>query len=82
MLSVKNKKHGERIITHLCGAMERKNIIAEIDYRFWKYTASNHKNNNFKGTKTNTYSSSSNLLMSKRDCMLQNSKKPKEYIMQ
>jgi hypothetical protein len=34
MLSVKNKKHAERTIIHVCGAVEQKNIIADIDYRF------------------------------------------------
>lgn len=38
-LSVKNNEHAEHTITHQCGAMEHKNIIAEIDYRFLKYTA-------------------------------------------
>jgi hypothetical protein len=39
MLLVKYKKHAQRIITHLRGAMEHKNIMAETDYIFRKYTA-------------------------------------------
>jgi hypothetical protein len=34
VLLVKNKKH-----TNLCGARKCKNIFAETDYRFQKYTA-------------------------------------------
>jgi hypothetical protein len=39
VLLVKKKKHRERTLTHLCGDMERKHILAETDYRFQKYTA-------------------------------------------
>jgi hypothetical protein len=39
VLLVKNKKQAERTINHLHGAIERKNILSEIDYRFQKYTA-------------------------------------------
>jgi hypothetical protein len=39
MLLVKNKKHAKRTNTRTCEAMERKNIMAETDYRFQKYTA-------------------------------------------
>jgi hypothetical protein len=39
ILLVKNKKHAQRTIIHLCGAMECKNGMAETDYRFQKFTA-------------------------------------------
>jgi hypothetical protein len=38
MLLTKNKKHAEHSIAHLCGAMERKNILTERDYKLQKYT--------------------------------------------
>jgi hypothetical protein len=31
-LSVKNKKHADRTITHLCGSVKRKNVMVETDY--------------------------------------------------
>jgi hypothetical protein len=34
LLLAKNKKSADRAITYPYGAMERKNILAEIDYRF------------------------------------------------
>jgi hypothetical protein len=37
VLLVKNNKYAERTIAHLCGVMERKNILAETDYRFQNY---------------------------------------------
>jgi hypothetical protein len=37
-LLVKNKR-AERTLTRLGGAIARKNIMAETDYRFQKYTA-------------------------------------------
>jgi hypothetical protein len=50
VLLLKNKTHTERTITHLCGAKERKNILAESVYRFHKYIAYEQKNTNFEGT--------------------------------
>jgi hypothetical protein len=65
----KNKKHAERTITLLRGAMECKNISAGTDYRFQKYTSLEYNNNNFEGTETNTCSYSLNLL--RREYLLQ-----------
>jgi hypothetical protein len=75
----KNKKHAERTITHLCGEMERKHIMAETDYRFQNYTAQKLKNNYFEGTETNSCSNSSNLLMRRKEYMLQKLKKKSQY---
>jgi hypothetical protein len=55
VLLVKNKKHAWRTIIHLCGAMERKNIMADTDYRFQKYETLKHKNNHFEGAETNNF---------------------------
>jgi hypothetical protein len=36
VLLVKKKNHAKRTISHLRGAMERKNMLAKIDYKFQK----------------------------------------------
>jgi hypothetical protein len=36
---VKKKKNTEPTISHLCGTVKPKNILAETDYRFKKYAA-------------------------------------------
>jgi hypothetical protein len=39
VLLAKNKKHAERTIIYMCGALKCKNILAETEQRFQKYTA-------------------------------------------
>jgi hypothetical protein len=51
VLLVKNKKHAERTITHLCGETECKNILLKQTTDF---KSTKHKNNHLEGTETNT----------------------------
>jgi hypothetical protein len=39
VLLVKNKKRADCTITHPCGVVKGKNILAETGYRYIKYTA-------------------------------------------